>query len=260
MQQSLKNVSGVWALVVVAGIGASTSLSGQQFVPVETTTAAAAVAVASSMAAPPAIQLAAPTAVAAAAVAVAAVAPEESVRAKIRWVPTNYGREKTVTLDAASRLLLVQQAAERADLDSVGLSFEDVYGVINAETSWIPRTGMGKNGVRSYGLAQFEPRTAKGLGLRDPHDPVQAVYAAAVNMKHGAEWAADRIDHLKLSPAEYAQKLREGVSIYYNLSVRGRNKWDGVNTAQLPVETQRHIRNVQRGAQRALQLAEEIAI
>ena len=130
--------------------------------------------------------------------------------------------------------------------------------MINAETSWIPRTGMGKTGTRSYGLAQFEPGTAKGLGLKNPNDPVQAVYAAAVNMKHGAEWAEDKISHLKLSPEQYEAKIREGVSIYYNLSVKGRNKWNGVNTASLPVETRRHIRNVRRGAERAAELAEQM--
>jgi hypothetical protein len=175
--------------------------------------------------------------------------------AKIRWVPVKHGAKTLRTLDSSSRLLLARSAAERAGLSSVGLSFHDVYGVIEAETSWVPRDGMGKNGVTSLGLAQFEPATAKGLGLQDPNDPVQAVHAAALYMKHGAEWAARKIAHLKLSPQAHAAKLREGVSIYYNLSVRGRNKWDGVNTAQLPIETQRHISNVRSGVQEALQLA-----
>jgi hypothetical protein len=112
--------------------------------------------------------------------------------------------------------------------------------------------------VTSYGLAQFEPRTAKGLGLKNPNDPVQAVFAAAVNMKHGAEWAEDKIAHLKLTPEQRAAKIREGVSVYYNLSVKGRNKWDGVNTAALPVETQRHIRNVRAGAEKASDLAGDL--
>jgi hypothetical protein len=122
----------------------------------------------------------------------------------------------------------------------------------------VPRKGMGRNGVSSHGLAQFEARTARGLGLKDPNDPVQAVYAAALNMKHGAEWAAERIAHLKLTPEEHQAKIREGVSVYYNLSIRGRNKWDGLNTAQLPIETQRHIRNVRAGAEKASDLADDI--
>jgi hypothetical protein len=223
-----------------------------------TRSAAAAVAAvaANSPATPPAIRIAAAPAAAIA----FAVGSEKELRAKIKWVPIRWDGEKTLTLDQASRLMLAQAAAEHAGLDKVGLSYEDVYGVIDAETSWVPRSGMGRNGVSSHGLAQFEPRTARGLGLKDPDDPVQAVYAAAVNMKHGAEWAADRLEglKLKLSPQQYSQKLREGVSVYYNLSIRGRNKWDGLNTAQLPIETQRHIRNVRAGAEKASDIAEEI--
>jgi hypothetical protein len=185
-------------------------------------------------------------------------ASEEALRASIKWVPVRYAGEQTKTLDEASRLMLAQVAAERAGLAKVGLTFEDVYGVIDAETSWIARNGKGKNGVTSMGLAQFEPRTARGLGLKDPHDPVQAVYAAAVNMKHGAEWAMDKIAHLKLSPEQHALKVREGVSIYYNLSIKGRNKWDGVNTTALPIETQRHIRNTRAGAEKASDLADDL--
>jgi hypothetical protein len=48
-----------------------------------------------------------------------------------------------------------------------------------------------------------------------------------------------------------ASKLREGISIYYNLSTRGRNSWNGSNTAKLPRETQRHIQNARMGAQQA---------
>jgi hypothetical protein len=181
------------------------------------------------------------------------------LHAKIRWVPVRHGSQTLRTLDPSSRIALARSAAQSAGLASVGLSYQDVYGVIDAETSWVPRDGMGRNGVTSSGLAQFEPQTAKGLGLKDANDPVQAVHAAAVYMKMGAEWAARKIAHLKLSPEQHAAKLREGVSVFYNLSVRGRNKWDGVNTAQLPIETQRHIRNVRSGAQEAEELAEKVA-
>jgi hypothetical protein len=181
------------------------------------------------------------------------------LHAKMRWVPVRHGAKTLRTLDAGSRIALARSAAQNAGLASVGLSYQDVYGVIDAETSWVPRDGMGRNGVTSMGLAQFEPTTAKGLGLKDANDPVQAVHAAAVYMKQGAQWAARKIAHLKLSPQQYAAKLREGVSVYYNLSVRGRNKWDGFNTAQLPVETQRHIRNVRSGAEEALELAAKVA-
>jgi len=202
---------------------------------------------------------AAPSAKAHAAVAPrAAAAAHTNLHTKMRWVPVRHGARTLRTPDASSRLMLARAAARTAGLEKVGLSYQDVYGVIEAETSWVPRDGMGRNGVTSMGLAQFEPATAKGLGLKDANDPVQAVHAAAVYMKMGAQWAAQKIAHLKLSPEQRAAKLREGVSVYYNLSVRGRNKWDGINTAQLPVETQRHIRNVRSGAQEALELAEKV--
>ena len=189
----------------------------------------------------------------------ATTAAHAPLRAKMRWVPVRHGAKTLRTLDSGSRLLLARSAAQSAGLSSVGLSYQDVYGVIEAETSWVARDGLGRNGVTSSGLAQFEPATAKGLGLTDANDPVQAVHAAAVYMKMGAQWASQKIAHLKLTPQQYAAKLREGVSVYYNLSVRGRNKWDGINTAQLPVETQRHIRNVRSGAQEALELATKVA-
>ncbi|HEX7888547.1 MAG TPA: hypothetical protein VF522_04235 [Ramlibacter sp.] len=277
--QSTKNTFPAWATVTVAVVGAFGALSSQVSngsasgpvaaavsatahaaaevagPAVKSVTAAAAVA-ATSHAAPAAI------AFAAAPVAKAAVkiVSQEAVRAQIKFDTVRYAGKQIKTLDDESRLLLVQAAAEHAGLNDVGLTFEDVYGVIEAETSWIPRTGMGRNGVTSHGLAQFEPRTAKGLGLKNPNDPVQAVFAAALNIKHGAEWAEDRIDHLTLTPEQRALKLREGVSIYYNLSVKGRNKWDGTNTAALPVETQRHIRNVRAGAAEATELAGKLDV
>ncbi|HEX2547508.1 MAG TPA: hypothetical protein VHL79_21675, partial [Ramlibacter sp.] len=58
--------------------------------------------------------------------------------ARIKWVPVRHGSRTLRTLDPSSRLLLARSAAERFDLGSVGLSFQDVYGVIEAETSWVP--------------------------------------------------------------------------------------------------------------------------
>lgn len=163
------------------------------------------------------------------------------------------GRE-LATLDAGSRLLLVRSAAQRAGLADVGLDYRDVYGVINAETTWVARTGMGRNGVASHGLAQFEPATARALGVRDPNDPVEAVHGAATLLKEAAQWSARRIAGLGLSGTERAARLREGVSIYYNLSSRARERWDGLGYAGLPVETQRHIANVRVGALQAERL------
>jgi len=157
-------------------------------------------------------------------------------------------------LDPAARLQLTRSAADRAGLRDVGLDFRDLYGVIHAESSWVARDGKGKNGVTSEGLAQFEPATAKAIGLRDPNNAVEAVNAAARLLREAAVWSAQRIASLRLAPEQRAAKLREGVSIYYNLSTKARSAWSGLNTASLPVETLRHIRNVREGAQQADQL------
>ena len=176
----------------------------------------------------------------------------DRLRARLRWVQTRVGKENLRSPDLQSRMLLAKSAAKRAGLSEVGLTFADVYGLINAETNWVPRDGASKDGTPNLGLAQFEPATARALGVRDPHDPVEAVHAAALHMKHAAQWSSERLQGMKLDAGERAEKLREGVSVYYNLSTRGRNAWNGRNTDSLPVETQRHIQNTRLGAQEAL--------
>jgi len=253
--QSLTKTMIAWAVVsfaVTSGAAPLTSHVLPSSAPVakvsvaKTLTAAAAVA-ALKPATPPVIAFASGKPV--------AIGFEKTLREQMKYETVRWGGKPVQTLDEASRVLLAQAAAQKAGLHHVGLSFHDVYGVIEAETSWIPRTGASKDGTANLGLAQFEPRTAKGLGVQDPSDPVQAVFGAAMYMKEGAQWAARKLAGLKLPPAEHAAKLREGVSIYYNLSVKGRNKWDGLNAAQLPVETQRHISNARAGAAEAAQLA-----
>lgn len=184
-------------------------------------------------------------------VAEVAVPAPEQIRSQLRWVTLQQGQRM---LDANSRLLLARSAAQQAALHDVGLDFRDVYGVIHAESSWLPRPGMGKNGVVSSGLAQFEPATARAVGLRNPADPVEAVHAAAVLLKEAARWSARKLEGLNLDSAQRAIKLREGVSVYYNLSSRGRQAWQGHNSQQLPIETRLHIRNVRDGALRAERL------
>jgi hypothetical protein len=179
-----------------------------------------------------------------------ACAAPGDLKSQLRWIPASLGPGH-VTLDEPSRLLLSRSAADRAGLREVGLDFRDVYGVIHAETSWVPRAGMGRNGVVSQGLGQFEPATARAIGLRNADDAVEAVHAAARLLREAAMWSAQRIAALPLAPEQRAAKLREGVSIYYNLSSRARSNWNGRNAASLPPETQRHIRNVLDGARQA---------
>lgn len=181
-----------------------------------------------------------------------------TLRSRLRWVDVKFGGDKLRTPDPVSRIILAQSAAQRAGLHEVGLNFRDVYGIINAETSWVPRMGASKNGTPNLGIAQFEPATARALGLRNPHDPVEAIHVAALHLKQAAVWSARRLQGLELPPQVHAAKLREGVSIYYNLSVKGRNKWNGLNTAKLPIETRRHISNAARGAQEAATIEAEL--
>lgn len=183
----------------------------------------------------------------------------DKLREMLHWLPVRLGDSELRTPDAQSRLLLAQSAARRAGLDKVGLSYRDVYGIINAETSWIPRMGSSKDGTPNLGIAQFEPATARAMGIVNPADPVEAVHAAARHMRDAAIWSARRIARLKLTPEQEARKLREGVSIYYNLSSKGRSVWNGRNTAKLPVETRRHIANARIGAREAAELEQELA-
>lgn len=182
----------------------------------------------------------------------------DQLRSKVRWLPVRFAGDTLETPDAQSRILLAQSAARRAGLAEVGLSYRDVYGIINAETSWVPRLGSSKDGTPNLGIAQFEPATAKALGLTNPADPVQAIHAAALHMRDAAIWSAKRIANLKLTPEQHERKLREGISIYYNLSSKGRNAWNGLNTAKLPVETRRHIANARIGAEEAKELEEQL--
>ncbi|MEJ8838021.1 lytic transglycosylase domain-containing protein [Ramlibacter sp. AN1133] len=185
----------------------------------------------------------------------AARAYYERLRSQLRWVTVRVGSRDVRTPDADSRLLLARAAADRAGLAQVGLDWRDVYGVISAETSWVPRDGLGRNGVTSQGLAQLEPATARALGVRNANDPVEAVHAAATLLREAGQWSARRIAGLRLDGAQRAARLREGISIYYNLSSAARERWNGASHPALPVETQRHIENVREGARQAERLA-----
>lgn len=182
----------------------------------------------------------------------------DQLRAQVHWVSTRIGRQTLLAPDYASRMLLAKAAAQRAHLADVGLGYRDVYALINAESSWVPRQGASRDGTPNLGIAQFEPATAKALGVRDPLDVVEAVHAAALHMREAALWSQDRLRGLKLGKAERERKLREGVSIYYNLSSRARNAWNGFNTDELPLETRRHIVNSRLGAREAAQIETRI--
>ena len=83
----------------------------------------------------------------------------EQLRNKLNWLPVRFAGDILKTPDPQSRILLAQSAARRAGLEEVGLSYRDVYGIINAETSWIPRMGSSKDGTprAAAAIARFPP-------------------------------------------------------------------------------------------------------
>lgn len=174
--------------------------------------------------------------------------PEDRLRAQLKYVEIEYLGQAATALDVPSRVLLTKAAAEKYELSKVGLTWKDLYGVIHAETGWVARDGMGLNGKVSRGLAQMEDATAKALGINDPDDPVEAAYGAAKLLVEAAGWSSRKIQGLGLSGAERHEALRDGISIYYNLSSKKRAEWDGTNEHVMPYATQRHMANVKDGA------------
>lgn len=138
--------------------------------------------------------------------------------------------ERVQTLNPLERVVLCQEVAEEQGLTKVGKDWKDLYAVVHAETGWAPRDGMGRNGRVSRGLGQLEDATARALGIDDPHDPRQALKAAAMLLKEASVWAG------RHGP-------QAAVSVYYNLSTKARNEWDRQSVASLPPETQAHVAN-----------------
>lgn len=164
-------------------------------------------------------------------------------------IPVKVGAATGYAIHPMERVRLCMEAAKRLQLDRVGRTWQDVYGVIHAETGWLARDGMGRNGRVSQGLGQLEGPTAKSLGVSDPNDPREAVVAVAALVKEGAAWARSRGVVLKDA----------AISVYYNLSTQRRQAWSGSNIAELPFETQRHIANVSDGKRQAQILGKQYA-
>lgn len=181
-----------------------------------------------------------------------------NVRQHLRYVSVVFEGQRVQTLDSASRVLLTKVVAKEVGLHEVGLNWRDLFGVVHAESSWVSRSGMGRNRVESHGLAQFEPGTARGMGLDNPHDPVQALVASAKLMKMGAQWVHERLN-LKSMPSDKASRaLSEGVTVYYNLSWKRRHGWHPDQSHALPKPTKNHINNVVTGRLIAKQLEQEL--
>lgn len=141
------------------------------------------------------------------------------------------------TLHPLDRVRFCQIVARDEGLAKYGKNWKDIYAVIHAETGWVARDGMGRNGRVSYGLAQLEMATAKQLSVADPSDTMQSLVATARLIKEATLWARSR----------NIENHDVAISVYYNLSTKARNAWDGLSTSTLPVETQRHEANSQDG-------------
>lgn len=172
---------------------------------------------------------------------------EDEIRKQLSYVDVMYQGKAHQTLDASSRLLLTKWASDNAKLEDVGLGWKYLYGVIHAESSWISRSGMGKNGVKSHGLAQFENATARLYGLTDALDPLKAVSASANLIRDAATWTQKKLDPLGMTAARQAQALHEGVSVFYNTGWNTRKKWTPERSTHLPSATKAHIKNVHAG-------------
>lgn len=142
------------------------------------------------------------------------------------------------------RVRLCKEIASESRLNAHGFDWRDLYAIVQAETGWAARDGIGLNGKASYGLAQMEEATAKSLGI-DPNDPRQSIEGVAKLIKEAGAWA--RVKGI--------QDKRTALSVYYNLSTKARNAWDGVSIDSLPVPTQHHITNMRLGHKQATSLA-----
>jgi hypothetical protein len=176
----------------------------------------------------------------------------ERLRQSLRYVEVTVGKQKHSVLDMASRITLVKAVSEEMKLSDNGLKWTDLYGIIHAETGWVARDGMGANKVKSSGLAQMEPDTAQAIGIKDPNDPIQAVWGAAYLMQEAAQWSHSKVQkakrHLHMKKGAEESAFREGISIYYNTSTALRSSWNVRNTDEFPDATQAHIQNSRDGA------------
>lgn len=132
-------------------------------------------------------------------------------------VVVTIGGQPHSTLHPIDRVRLCKSIAHAEEFARHGLTWRHVYAVIDAETDWAARSGMGLNKRSSEGLAQLEAPTAKALGVTDAKDPVQALLASARLIKQANSWARAR-----KVPKEHSMAA---LSVFYNLSTSARERW-----------------------------------
>lgn len=114
-----------------------------------------------------------------------------------------------------------------------------IGAVIQAESNGVAQTGFSWNGkTPSFGLAQLEANTAKGLGVKDPNDPLESAIAVAKLLSDGYVFAKKHPG----VPLDYA------LSLAYNTGTNTRNTLGALGSTlrldQLPPATQIHVKNM----------------
>lgn len=112
----------------------------------------------------------------------------------------------------------------QAEAEKYGIPKDIAFGLLEQESAWNP-DAVSRAGAR--GIAQFMPATARGVGLDDSHDPMQAIPAS---MKH--------LRDLYNQYGDWNTALAG-----YNASPRAVNAWRE-GRAPLPLETQNYISSI----------------
>jgi hypothetical protein len=182
----------------------------------------------------------------------------------IRLVPVRFHGEVIRSVHPEDRIGLAKAAAKEEHLDKVlgKDSWKTVYGMITAESNWMPRDGMGNNNRPSYGIAQMELPTAKALGV-NPHDPKESAKGVATLVKEAAyAYAAKKKSGFEITDESgralpHKAALATYISVHYNTSTGFRKEWDG-NVSHLLQPTQAHIKNVEYGAGEAGSIEKQV--
>lgn len=182
----------------------------------------------------------------------------------IRMIPVRFKGKQIHSVHPEDRIAIVKRASERESLDRMigDEAWKLVYGMIQAESNWIPRDGLGRNNRISVGVAQMELPTAESLGI-DPHNPHEAAQGVAKLVKEAVETYKTRLRKGMVISDERGRKLEHRkalavyISVHYNTSSKFRSEWDG-RISSLHQPTRVHIKNVTYGIGEAGSVDREI--
>lgn len=177
--------------------------------------------------------------------------------AGVRMVPVRFQGKRLASVYPADRVALAKEAAQSTRLNKkLGAdAWKVVYGVISAESNWVPRNGMGANKRVSYGIAQMESPTAKALGI-DPMNAHESAVGVAKLIDEASNAYRSRKHQGLVVTDELGRQMPERtaiaayISVHYNTSSSMRANWGG-NVGDLEKPTQVHIKNVSFGISEA---------